>query len=216
MSSRNARNGELEGLDAEMARALAARLNVRPVFMPTTPDAVVGMTERGGCDVAIGGIGISPARAARVAFTKPYLSGPLAAVTQRSSGRVQGWAGMDRPGVVVAVAVGNVAEEVMRQQLRSAELFVISPPLNAEQEIGAGRADVFVTDHADSRRLREDDMLRVADAPRNVADTLYAYAVPRGNNAWLAELNAFLAARKTDGSLARAATRWNLRDRLVN
>lgn len=212
---RNARNGELEGLDADMARALAARLNVRAVFMPTTPDAVFAMIERGGCDVAMGGIGVSPARATRVAFSKPYLSGPLAAVTQSASGRVQGWAGMDRPGVVVAVVAGSVAEEVMRQQLRHAELFVINPPLNAEQEIGSGRADVFVTDHADSRRLRDNDGWRVTDAPRNVADTLYAYAVPRGDIAWLAELNAFLALSKADGSLTRAAARWGLREELV-
>ena len=216
LSWQNARNGELEGLDADMARALATRLNVRPVFMPTTPDAVLGMIERGGCDVAMGGIGISPARATRVAFTKPYLSGPLAAVTQRSSGRVPGWAGMDRDGIVVAVVAGSVAEEAMRQQLRRAELFVISPPLNAEQEIGAGRADVFVTDNADSRRLRDDDSLRVTDAPRNVADTFYAYAVPRGDIAWLADVNAFLALSKGDGSLARTAARWKLRDALVN
>jgi hypothetical protein len=84
---------------------------------------------------------------------------------------------------VVAVAAGNVAEEVMLQRLRSAELFVLNPPLNAEQEIGAGRADVFVTDHADSRRLRDDDTWRVTDAPRNVADILCAYAAPRGHNA---------------------------------
>ena len=216
LSWRNARNGELEGLDADMARALAARLSVRAVFVATTPDSVVGMIERGACDVAMGGMGISPARATRVAFTKPYLSGPLAAVTQRASSRVPGWAGMDRDGIVVAVVAGSVAEEVMRQQLRQAELFVITPPLNAEQEIGAGRADVFVTDNADSRRLRDDDTWRVTDAPRNVADTLYAYAVPRGDNGWLAELNGFLAMSKGDGSLARTATRWGLRDGLVN
>jgi len=216
LSWRNARNGELEGLDADTARALAARLSVRAVFVPTTPDTVVGMIERGACDVAMGGMGISPTRAMRVAFTKPYLSGPLAAVTQRSSGRVQGWAGMDREGIVVAVVAGGVAEEVMRQQLKAAELFVITPPLNAEQEIGAGRADVFVTDNADSRRLRDDDTWRVTDAPRNVADTLYAYAALRGDAAWLAELNGFLALSKSDGSLARAAARWGLRDGLVN
>lgn len=216
LSWRNARNGELEGLDAEMARTLAARLSVRPVFVPVAADAILGLVERGACDLAVGGIGISPARAARVAFTRPYLSGPLAAVTQRASGRVPDWARLDREGIVVAVVAGNVAEEAMRQQLRQAELLVLGPPLNAEQEIGAGRADVFVTDSANSRRLRADDAWRVVDAPRSLADTHYAYAAPRGDAAWLAELDAFLAGAKGDGSLARAAARWELRDGLVH
>nr|WP_245214302.1 ABC transporter substrate-binding protein [Pararoseomonas indoligenes] len=216
LSWRNARNGELEGLDADMARYLAARLRVRPVFVETLPGAIVGLIERGSCDVGMGGLGITPARAERVAFTKPFLSGPLAAVSQQVSQRVPGWREMDREGVVVAVLAGSVAEEVMRQRLRQAELFSVSPPLNPEQETGAGRADVFVTDYADARRLREDDAWRVTDAPRTVGETLYAYAVPKGDVAWLAELNRFLSALKGDGTLARAAERWALRDVLVN
>ncbi|WP_338664017.1 ABC transporter substrate-binding protein [Pararoseomonas sp. SCSIO 73927] len=216
LSWRNARNGELEGLDADMARYLAARLRVRPVFIETLPGAIVGLIERGNCDVGMGGLGISPARAERVAFTKPFLSGPLAAVSQQVSHRVPGWAEMDRDGVVVAVLAGSVAEEVMRQRLRQAELFSVSAPLNPEQETGAGRADVFVTDYADARRLRENDAWRVSDAPRTVGETLYAYAVPKDDPAWLAEVNGFLSAMKGDGTLTRAAQRWELRDMLVN
>lgn len=63
----------------------------------------------------------------------------------------------------------SVAEEVLRQQLRHAELFVISPPLNAEQEIGSGRTDVFVTDHAGSRRLRDKEGWRVTAPPATLA-----------------------------------------------
>ncbi|HEY8613523.1 MAG TPA: ABC transporter substrate-binding protein [Roseomonas sp.] len=216
LSWRNARNGGMEGLDADMGRAIAARLGVRPVFVETLPGTVIAMLERGSCDLGMGGLGISPARAMRVSFTKPFLAGPMAAVTQRSSRRVPGWAGMDREGVVVTVLAGSVAEEVMRQHLRKAELLAIGPPLNPEQEIAAGRADVFVTDHADSRRLREDDAWRVTDAPRTVGDTLYAYAVPRGDAAWLAEVNGLLTAVKGDGTLLRAAQRWGLREMLAD
>ncbi|MCR0984789.1 substrate-binding periplasmic protein [Roseomonas populi] len=216
LSWRNARNGELEGLDADMARYFAAQLRVRPVFVETLPGVIVGLVERGGCDVGMGGLGISPARAEQVAFTKPFLSGPLAAVSQRSNQRVPGWGEMDREGVVVSVLAGSVAEEVMRQRLRQAELFAVPPPLNPEQETSAGRADVFVTDYADSRRLREDDAWRVSDAPRTVGETLYAYAVPKGDPAWLAEVNRFLSAVKGDGTLLRAAQRWGLREMLVN
>ncbi|SHJ84561.1 ABC-type amino acid transport substrate-binding protein [Roseomonas rosea] len=216
ISWRNHRNGELEGLDADIAHALAARLSVRPVFVETAPGGVIDMVERGACDLGMGGLGVSPARAARVAFTTPFLAGPLAAITQRARSRVAGWTGLDREGVVVAVLAGSVAEEVMRQHARQAEILPVRPPMVPEQEISAGRADVFVTDYADSRRLREDDTWQVAHAPRSLGHTLYAYAVPRGDPAWLAEVNGFLAQVKADGTLPRAAQRWGLREMVVN
>ncbi|WP_426959244.1 substrate-binding periplasmic protein [Muricoccus radiodurans] len=205
---RNTRNGELEGLDTDMARAFSARLGVRPVFVETTPETMLPALEGGRCDVAMGGVGITPGRAARVAFTKPYLTGPMAAVTSRSSIRVRTWPDMDRHGVVVAVAAGTIAEELIRDHLRIAEIAVVRAPQTQEQEILSGRADVFVTDTPYARRLRDDDSWRVMDAPRSLGETLYAYAVPRGDAAWLAEVNGFLAGVKSDGTLARSAQRW--------
>ncbi len=212
---RNLRNGEMEGLDADIAHALAARFSLRPVFVESAAGSVIDMVERGSCDLGMGGIGVSPARAARVAFTTPFLAGPLALVTQRTSNRVTDWAGLDREGVVVAVLAGTVAEEAVRQHLRQAEVMVLRPPMLPEQEIGAGRADVFVTDFADARRLREDDRWRVADAPPSLGQTLYAYAVPRSDPAWLTEVNTFLVQLKADGTLPRALQRWGLGEMLV-
>ncbi|MBP0446667.1 amino acid ABC transporter substrate-binding protein [Roseomonas sp. SSH11] len=215
ISWRNARNGAMEGLDADMAHALAARLSVRPVFLDSPAGSAIAMLERGGCDLGMGGLGISGARAERVAFTKAYMAGPLAAVVPRASQRVAGWAELDRKGVVVAVIAGSVAEESMRQRLRQAELLPVRAPSVPEQEINAGRADVFVTDHADSWRLRGEGSWQVLDAPHSLADTLYAYAVPKGDPAWLAEVNGFLASARSDGTLFRAAQRWGLRPMLA-
>jgi len=213
---RNARTGQIEGMDADLANALAARMNLRATFLDTPSDAAIEAVERGTCDLGVGGLGISPARSARVAFTKPFMAGPLAAVTQPVSTRVPGWEGLDREGVVVAVRHGSVAEEVIRQHLQRAELLPVQRPMIPEQEIGAGRADVFVTDYADARRLREEGGWRVANAPGRMGDTLYAYAVPRGDDAWLSAVNAFLAAARTDGLLMRVAQRWGLRNVMVN
>jgi len=213
---RNARTGQLEGMDADLANALAARLNLRAVFLDTPADAAIDAVERGSCDLGVGGLGISPARAVRIAFTKPFMSGPLAVVTQPASTRVMGWEGLDREGIVVAVRHGSVAEEVIRQHLQRAEILPVHRPMSPEQEIGAGRADVFVTDYADARRLREEGGWRVSNAPGRLGDTLYAYVVPRGDDDWLMAVNAFLATSRADGLLARVAQRWGLRGVLVN
>lgn len=212
---RNPRNGELEGLDTDLGRALAARMEVRARFVEAPSEAVLTALEEGRCDVAIGGVGVTPGRAERVAFTKPYLAGPLTVVTARSPSRVPSWAELDRGGIVIAVPPGSVSEEVLRDGLRSAELLVTRPPTTPEQEVASGRADALVTDFARSRHMRDDGAWRVVDAPRGSREVLYAIAVLRGDPAWLSEVNAFLAEARSDGSVARAAQRWGLTSYLM-
>ncbi|MGX9964467.1 substrate-binding periplasmic protein [Roseomonas sp. F4] len=211
ISFRNPRNGEMEGIDIDMARGLAARLEVRPSFVETNFTEFMDRLEAGSCDIAMMAVGVTPARAQRVAFSKPYMASPIYAVTTRTNTRIQAWRDIDSPGTVVAVAAGTVMEPLMRDTLRNAELMVVAPPRTREGEILSGRADVFMSDFPYTRRMvLMHDWARVIDPPGRFGDTLYAYAVARGDQAWLNEVNAFLERSRVDGSLARAAQRHGL------
>lgn len=211
MSWRNPRSGDLEGLDIDMARALAARLRLRLVMVETDIQAIPGAVEAGTCDIAMGGVTVTEERAARIAFTKPYLSTPLVGIANRASARVRDWGAIDRAGMVVAVSAGAPAEAIMRGALRQAELAVLRPPRLREAEVRAGRADVFITDVPYGRGMaQQQDWVRLIEAPARFGETLMAYAVARGDAAWLAEANNFLAAVKADGSLARSAERFGI------
>lgn len=211
VSYRNPRNGELEGIDIDMARGLAARLNVRLGFVETNFAEFMDRLEDGACDIAMMAVGITPVRARRIAFSKPYMASPVFAVTTRTNARVTSWRDIDAPGTVVAVAAGTVMEPLMRDTLRQAELMVVSPPYTRESEILAGRADVFMSDYPYTRRMMlMHDWARVIEPPARFGETLYAYAVARGDQAWLNEVNAFLERARLDGSLARAAQRHGL------
>lgn len=213
---RNPRSGEMEGLDADMASALAARLGVRRHLVDSTLADVMDRVERGDCDIAMSAIGITPERAARVAFTKPYMASPAFAVTTRDNPRIATWADLDRVGHVVAVAAGTVQEGQMRQTLRHAELLVVRPPASREAEVLSGRADAFMADFAHTRgMLSANGWARVLEPPGRFGDTLYAYAVARQERAWLEEVNSFLAAAKADGLMARLAARYGLGPVLV-
>ena len=211
ISWRNPRSGELEGFDIDMARGLAARLGVRVGFVETGLAEFTERLEDGACDVAMTALGVTPARAERVGFSKPYMASAVYAVTTRTNPRIAAWRDIDNPGVVVAVAAGTVMEPLMRGTLRHAELMVIRPPRTREGEVMSGRADVFISDFPDTRRMTAaEDWARVIEPPGRFGETLYAYAVPRGDAAWLAEVNAFLERARVDGSLTRAAARHGL------
>jgi polar amino acid transport system substrate-binding protein len=67
-----ARPGHLIGFEAELAEALARALGARAVFVQNDWSTLVPSLERGTFDVALNGLEVTPARAARVAFTRPY------------------------------------------------------------------------------------------------------------------------------------------------
>jgi ABC-type amino acid transport substrate-binding protein len=216
VSFRNPRTGELEGIDIDMARGLAARLRVRAGFVETSFAEFMDRLEDGACDIAMMGVGVTPARAERVAFSKPYMASPAYAVTTRTNPRINAWRDIDTAGTVVAVASGTVMEGLMRESLRNAELLVVRAPRTREGEVQAGRADVFIADFAYSRRLvLTHDWARVIDPPGRFGETLYAYALPRGDHAWLNEVNVFLERARGDGSLARAAQRHGVASTLL-
>ncbi|MBE9606560.1 amino acid ABC transporter substrate-binding protein [Acetobacteraceae bacterium H6797] len=211
ISWRNPRTNELEGLDIDMGRTLANRLGVRPVFVETTLGEFMDRIEQGDCDIAMSAIGITPSRAQRVAFSKPYLASPAYAVASKEANRVMNWADLDKPGNAIAVTAGSVMENLMRDMLKSAELVVIRPPATREQELKAGRVDAFISDYPYTRRFSaQSDWARVIEPPQRFGEILYAYAVPRNDLTWLGEVNAFLAGIKVDGSLSRSAARYGL------
>ncbi|MBL6076694.1 amino acid ABC transporter substrate-binding protein [Belnapia sp. T18] len=216
VSYRNPRNSELEGLDIDMARALANRLLVQPRFVETNFAEFMDRIEAGTCDIAMMGVGISTTRQQRVAFSKPYMTSAVHAVTTRESNRITRWEDIDTVGTVVAVAAGTLMEPLLRRSLKAAELLVVRPPRTRESELQAGRADVFMSDFAYTRRMvTVHDWARVIEPPDRFGEALYAYAVPRGDAPWVAEVNGFLTVAKVDGTLARAGTRHGLSAALV-
>lgn len=216
ISYRNPRSGVLEGIDIDLARALAARLGVQPRFVETSFAAFLDRIEDAQCDIAMMAVGITPARALRVDFSEPYLASPIYAVTTRTHPTIRAWTDIDRPGHIVAVAAGTVMEPIMRDTLRHAELLVVPPPRTREAEVQSGRADVFMSDFPYTRRmLFAHAWAHVIEPPGRFGENAYGWALPQNQPAWRAEVNAFLASIRADGSLAAAAARHDLTPILI-
>jgi ABC-type amino acid transport substrate-binding protein len=216
ISYRNPRNGELEGIDIDLARDFARRLGVSLAFVETNFRDFMDALERRECDVAMFGVGITPQRAARVAFTQPYLASAVYAVTTRENRIIREWADLDRPGNSIAVAAGTFMEPLMRQALRHATLEVIAPPRTREAELQSGRVDAFMSDFPYTRRMvLMHDWVRIVESPERFGETRYAFAVPKDEPAWLATVDAFVIAARADGTLARAAERHGLTPILI-
>jgi ABC-type amino acid transport substrate-binding protein len=211
ISYRNPRTGSLQGIDIDMARALAADLGVELQFVESSFAQLMDNMQNDTCDIAMHAVGITDARDAVMDFSEPHLRSGIYAVTQKDHPAIQQWSDIDQPGIVAVVHKGTVMEPVMRERLQHATLSVVDDIRAREQEVQSGRADVFMTDYPYGRRMVElTDWAALVEPPAVFAPTSYAYAVPEDEPAWLARVNEFVATVKVDGRLREAAERHGL------
>ncbi|MFD0666272.1 substrate-binding periplasmic protein [Ramlibacter sp. MAHUQ-53] len=211
VTHRNPRNNALQGIDIDLSRALARDLGAEVTYVETDFSRLLDDVQARRCHIAMMAVGVTPQRQERVDFSLPYLRSDLYAVASRGNAQVRRWEDIDRPGRVVVVQKGTFMEPVMQGLLKHARLESVLRPNEREREVESGRADVFITDYPYSRRvLASFEWASVIAPTRPVRLTDYAYAVPKGEAAWLARVNAFVMQVRQDGRLADAARRHDL------
>jgi ABC-type amino acid transport substrate-binding protein len=212
---RNPRTQQLVGIDIDLSAALAQDLKVKLQYVESSFPKLIEDLTTDRCDVAMHAVAVLPARAEKLKFSQPYLQSDIYGITTRSS-RIKGFADIDQPGVQVAVQAGTFMEPVMAGALKRAKLVVVKPPQTREQELEAGRVDVFMTDFPYSRRLLDNaDWARLVSPTQAFHLLPYAYPVKPGDDAWLARIDEFVAAVKRDGRLEAAAKRNGLAEIVV-
>jgi ABC-type amino acid transport substrate-binding protein len=208
---RSPRDGQLSGIDIDLSAELAKRLGVKLVHVDSSFASLIDDLTRDRCDVSMHAVGITSFRQQALRFSKPYLRSGVYGVTTRNHKVVRSWADIDRPGVVVGVQAGTYMEPLMAESLKQATMVVVRPPQTREQELEAGRIDVFMTDYPYSRRLLDNaDWARLIEPPRPFHPLDYAYAVKPGDAEWLGQIDLFVDAIKRDGRLVSAARRHGL------
>jgi ABC-type amino acid transport substrate-binding protein len=208
---RNPKTQQLSGIDIDMANALGKDLGAEVQFVDSSFAKLIDDVTQDRCDVAMFAVGITPARAEKLRFTKPHLASDIYAITTNTNRRIKVWDDIDKPGTVVAVAKGTLHEPVMKDKLKAAQLVVLNTPFAREQEVQSGRADVFMTDYPYSQRfLANADWARLVSPPGTYHITPYGYAIKPGDDAWYARLEGFVADIKRDGRLLASAKQHGL------
>ena len=213
---RNPRTQQLTGIDIELSAELARDLKVKLEYVESSFPKLIEDVTGDRCDIAMHAVAVLPARAEKLKFSQAYLQSDIYGVTTRSHRSVKTWDDIDQPGVQVAVQAGTFMEPVMTAALKQAKLVVVKPPMTREQELEAGRVDVFMTDYPYSRRLLDNaDWARLVSPTKPFHLLPYAYAVKPGDDTWLQRVDEFVAAIKRDGRLEAAAKRNGLAEILV-
>src|SRR5438094_6539990 len=197
----------LTGFEVEIADALARRLGVRAEFVQNDWQTLIPSLERGDFDVALNGIEVTPARRARVAFTRPYYAFSETLVTRRDDGAVRGLA--DLRARRVGTLEGSLAYDLLRAAPGLDVVLyegVEEPYLDLER----GRLAAVVLDNIIAARYGlARPTLRDAGT---VGEGVYAIALRPDEPELLAAVDGALAAMMGEGELHAILRRWSLWD----
>ncbi len=212
LAHRDAATGEARGVSVDLARELAARLDVPlELVIYTAAGTVVEGIRSGAWDIAY--LAIDPARAADIDFTSPYVEIEGAyLVPQQSSIRQN--SDVDREGVRVVAARGSAYDLYLGRELRNATL-VYAPNSQAVTEVMLGgkldvAAGVKQQLQADARRIPG---LRVLDGRFMVIRQ--AMALPKARLAGARYLAEFVEEMKATGVVAASLKRHGIEGAMV-
>ena len=202
-------DGHFEGLDAEMAEALADELGVRLVIVKTSWPALMEDLAADRYDIGMGGISVTEERKEHALFSVPLLTDGKAPVARcEDKDRFMTLDGIDREGVTVIVNPGGTNEKFARANIRKATLVLHKDNASIFEEIAAGRADVMITDAIETRIVARDYPALCAtnpDAPFTQSEK--AYLLPK-DEAWKVRIDTWLGDMEASGEKKEIFAKW--------
>ncbi len=201
--------GHFEGLDVDLAEALAADLDARLVIVRTSWPTLMEDLAGGKFDIAMGGISITEARKETAFFTDPLLSDGKAPIARcEDAKRFQTLDEIDREGVTVIVNPGGTNEQFARASISRATLILHTDNATIFEEIVEGRADVMITDAIETRIMaREHPRLCAINPDKPFTRAEKAYLLPQ-DEVFKTRVDDWLGRLEAIGALQQIIRKW--------
>ena len=141
------RSGKLEGLEVDLATALAASMGVRlELVQKPFPDLLPAL-QKGDVDVVMSGVTITPERNTQVAFAGPYfVTGKSILTKEATLKEVQDARQLDDPQRTYVALEGSTSEIFVKTMFPKAKLVTTANYEAAVQMVIDNKADAMVGD----------------------------------------------------------------------
>lgn len=203
-------SGELVGFEVDLARALERRLGRPIVFRQYDFKRLVDGLERGDLDLVMNGLEVTPDRARRVRFTRPYYVFRLQLVVCKGAARC-----VDLACCVKATArIGTLENSAASRLLADlgAVALLYDSQVTPFEDLQLGRLDALLLDVPIVRAFLPHWPNLVAVEPPIPGRGFYAIAVRMEDEALAAQLDDALALLAATGELRAILERWGLWD----
>jgi polar amino acid transport system substrate-binding protein len=195
--------GKLIGFEVEIAEALARELGVRAQMVQNDWTTLVPSLERGSFDVILNGLEATPARAQRIALTRPYYAFGELLVAREGDARVRDLASLR--GLRVGTLANTLAWDMLENT--GAERVPYEGVEEPYLDLAQGRTDAVLLDDIIADRYGQKPGLRQVAV---VGTGRYVAGVQRAQPELLAAIDTALARLERTGQLRAILERWHL------
>jgi polar amino acid transport system substrate-binding protein len=202
--------GELVGFEVDVARQLAADMDVQAQFLTYDVDRLIPALESGEIDLIAAGMTITPERALHVNFSKPYAESGIGLATHVArTASVTDATALDSETYTIAAVEDSVGAQLARRLWPRARVQIFASVEAASEALLAGEVHGYVEDEPVPTFLALENP-GVIDVPtgRPLLASPAGFAVGKGDPDFLAFLNAWITAREADTWLPTTAGYW--------
>jgi ABC-type amino acid transport substrate-binding protein len=195
--------GKYVGFDAELAEDLAQALGVELEYVETSWPTLMADTLAGKFDLAICGITITDARKEQALMSEGYFgNGKTVLCRAEDADKYVSLEAINRPEVRVMENPGGLNEKFARENLPDASITIHNVNQEIPGLVAAGEADVMITEIMEAGYyVSQDERLAAPLIFEPFTHGQLGVLMPKGSEALLAYVNAFLETEKDSGRI---------------
>ena len=197
---------EYVGFDMDLAKAVAKQMGYELQIQNVGFDGLIPALEAGNIDMIISGMSITPERAKKVAFSKPYYKSGLSIVVKADNATIKSFKELE--GKSIAVQIGTTGAEEARK-IKDAKVREYNSNSEAYMELKAGGVDAVVNDLP----VNEYYLAKSGDKNAKLLGEImnaeeYGMAMTKKNTELTEKVNAALEELKKNGEYDKIYMKW--------
>lgn len=197
----------IEGLEADIARELGARLGVETSLLIMGYDGLYDALFTGTVDIVIAGLTVDPVRDAWVHYTAPYFDAGQVLVSRREAS-YQHIRELDGKTIAVEIASpGDLAARQWQRRLRTLDIVPVTLPDEALDAVRQGDVDAALVDTVSVRQYL-DDHADLVMAEKTTAPEPFVIAMRDDSFRLIEAVEEALDAMRRDGTLEELIAYW--------
>lgn len=190
-------NGEVVGVDVDIAREIAKYLGKKLVVKDIAFDSIINEVKTGKADFGAAGISYSDDRAKNVDFSINYAVSKQVVIVNNNSSitNVNGISNKK-----IAVQLGSIADTFVTEKYKSANVVRQKKYLAAIEDLKTGKVDCVVMDELPAKEIvSKNEGIKILDG--SLTNDSYGMVVKKGNKELLDAINMVLQNLKDEGKI---------------
>ena len=191
-------SGDFEGIDVEIAAAIAEKLGLELDILDTDFDSALLAVNQGKSDMVMAGVSVTDDRLLVMDFSDTYATGIQVVIVKEGSDVT-----LDNLGEkMIGVQKGTTGWQYCTDDYGEEHVTAYDNGLTAVQALVSGKVDCVVIDNAPAQEfVKANDGLTILDT--EYANEDYSIGVDKGNTALLDAINGALKELIADGTVQR-------------